>query len=654
MQLVEITLDNWGPFYGTHSVELDVTPAAPVVLFRAENGRGKTSLLRAIVWCLYGSMTDQDGTPLDLERMVNVDALQDGDVAFGVSLRFAHKGSEYVLHRSGAAVEDRPGKVTLSHPTVDLKPAGGQPFPAAQIPEIIDGILSREISDFFFFDGEMLNSFEKRLRDDQSTSQGFVRAQVERALGLPFMTLLASDLDVIQSVLTTNLEVIIRKTQKHAGLSEKYLKAKDELQGIETDLVNIRTQEKVLDKEIVDLDAELAKVDQIKDLFFERKNLEDEVAKADTNISDFQGSLARQSETHWWVAAASTLKLELDNVEAERDALTETDKLRYGLQFQIEQVEKQLSSGVCPSCGQPTHNEDEKRAELKRLNAELAAVPSTPIGEVTARLARLRPFGTGAAVVQRIFDLEQELRRAKVHNDRRKTRISEISERISDNTPDIGSLERNLVDKKDAKRRISNAIALLEDKRTSLKASVKDLGSQIANQPEVDETERRLQNTVSEAQELVAKSYDSFRHSMRENIQATASDLFMRLTTEPDYTGISISDDYLISVLDHDHHQQYMVSAGVNQILTTAFIGALGECSVEEAPLVMDTPMGRLDIGHRSGVLKWVSTFTSQVILFVQSGEYDPDRDASLLAGKIGREYTINRLTERRSEVKVA
>lgn len=514
--------------------------------------------------------------------------------------------------------------------------------------------MSREISDFFFFDGEMLNSFEKRLRDDQSTSQGFVRAQVERALGLPFMTMLASDLDVLQSDLTTNLEIVIRKTQKHAGLSEKYLKAKDELQGVESDLAEIRTQEKAVDKEIADLDAELAKVDQIKDLFFERKNLEDEVAKAETNISDLQAWLARESEKNWWLAAAGTLKAALDDAEAERDALTETERQRYGLEFQIGQVEKQLSSGVCPSCGQPTHDEHEKRAELEKLNAELAEVPSTSIGDVTARLGRLRPFSAGAATIQRIFDLEQDLRRAKVHNDRRKSRISEISERISDNTPDIGSLERNLLDKKDTKRRISNALAVLDEKRASLKSSVQDLGSQIANQPEVDETERRLQKTVSEAQELVAKSYDSFRQSMRENIQATASDLFMRLTTEPDYTGISITDDYLISVLDHDHHQQYMVSAGVNQILTTAFIGALGECSVEEAPLVMDTPMGRLDVGHRSGVLKWVSTFTSQVILFVQSGEYDPDRDAGLLAGKIGREYTINRLTERRSEVKVA
>jgi len=656
VQLSEIALVNWGPFYGSHSINLEVTSAAPVILFRGENGRGKTSLLRAIVWCLYGAMTDQNGSSLELDKMINIDALQNGETHFEVSLHFSHKGAEYTLHRSGTAVEDRPGKVSLSHPIVDLKPVGGQPYPAGQIPEIIDGILSGEVSDFFFFDGEMLNSFEKRLRDDQSTSQGFVRQQVERALGLPFMTYLSNDLDVIQGVLTTNLEQVIRKTQKHAGLSEKYRTAVDALQGVEGDLSKLRDQEKIVDKEVADFDAELAKVDQIKDLYFERKNKEDEVARADTNIADLKASLALQAETNWWVSAADSLKVALDDVETQRDTLSETDRRRFVLEYQIEQLNDQLSNGVCPTCGQSiaVHDEQSRREELVELASQLAEIPTTSIGEVTVRRDRLRPFGSGAAVVQRIFDLEQNLRREKVYNDRRKARITEISERISVNTPDIETLERNLIDRKDAKRRLGNAISGLEEKRVALKTQVQDLGSQIANQPEVDETERRLQKSVKEAQGTVVKSYDGFRDSMRRNIEKAASDLFLRLTTEPSYTGVSISDDYMISVLDHDGHPQYMVSAGVNQILTTAFIGALGECSVEEAPLVMDTPMGRLDVGHRSGVLKWVSTFSSQVILFVQSGEYDPDRDAGLLAGKIGREYVINRLTERRSEVRAA
>ncbi len=94
MQLLELKLQNWGPFFGEHTIPLRVDSSAPVVLFHGENMRGKTSLLRAIVWCLYGEIRLQDGrTRLDLAKMANLDALQTGDVDFGVRLRFLHNGS---------------------------------------------------------------------------------------------------------------------------------------------------------------------------------------------------------------------------------------------------------------------------------------------------------------------------------------------------------------------------------------------------------------------------------------------------------------------------------------------------------------------------------------------------------------------------------
>jgi DNA sulfur modification protein DndD len=176
----------------------------------------------------------------------------------------------------------------------------------------------------------------------------------------------------------------------------------------------------------------------------------------------------------------------------------------------------------------------------------------------------------------------------------------------------------------------------------------------MADQPEVDDNERRLQKLVVEATKTVAASFGGFRSAMRDQVQEATSKLFLRLTTEKDYSGVKISDDYLLSVVDDQERSLSMISAGANQILTMAFIGALAECSIEEAPMVMDTPFGRLDVGHRSGILDWVSTFDTQVILFVQSGEYDVERDAHLLSGKIGREFTIERLTPTRSLVAAA
>ena len=657
MQLLEIKLVNWGPFFGEHSIQLEVMESAPVVLFRGENMRGKTSLLRAIVWVLYGQIREQDGrTVLGVERMVNLDAVEVGEISFGVSLRFSHNGAEYLLHRYGVASEERPGKVVTSRPSIELLPAGGLPFPANNIKDIIDGILSREISDFFFFDGEMLNRFEERLRDDRMTAQGFVRAQVERALGLPFMKALEADLDTIQSTITVSMNLVLKKEKKYNELTDKFNAKSDELAASERDLAQLRKHDEDLDREINDLDSQLSKVDEIKDLYFERKSLETEVAKAEDSIKDVRDKLADLSEANWWLPAVELLLQDFETAESDIESAEMADRERFKLGFKLDQLEKQLGTGVCPACGQAItgHDDTDLKNEIAGLKAAIAQAPASSVEDARRRRDQLRKFNNDRSALQRVFDQEQDLGRERLRNDKRAQRIRQISEQISGNTVDIESLERNLIDRKTTRTRTAAAIGGLEGKRTSLKQEISNLGGQIAEQPEVDPTDRRLQRSVKEALTIVNGSFDRFRASMRQRVSTATSELFHRLTTEKEYSGVSISDDYLLTVLDHQQRPLNMISAGANQILTTAFIGALAECSVEEAPMVMDTPFGRLDRGHRAAILDWVSTFDTQVILFVQSGEYDPQRDAHLLGGKIGREYTIERLSPTRSEVRAA
>jgi len=657
MQLLELRLVNWGPFFGEHIIHLNVTETAPVIVFRGENMRGKTSLLRAIVWSLYGQIREQDGrTPLGVDRMVNLDAALAGEVQFGVSLRFSHNGAEYLLHRSGTAWEEQAGKVAVSHISTDLIPTGGLPYPAANIPEIIDSILSHDISDFFFFDGEMLNRFEERLRDDRTTSQGFVRAQVERALGLPFMKGLEADLDAIQGSITANMNMLLKKEKKHNELTEKFNTKTDEIASTEKDLAALRKHDSELAKEIEELDSQLSKVDEIKDLYYERKNLELEVAKAEDTIRDFRDSIAELTEANWWLPVANVLFDDYEKAESDIEVAEIADRERFKIAYQIDLLEKQLGTGVCPSCGQPIadHNGAEVREEISKLQQVQAQSPSIGLEDVRRRRDRLRRFNNSRSALHRVFEQEQDLGRERLRNDKRLQRIRQISEQISGNAVDIESLERNLIDRKTTRTRAAGLIGSLESKRATLKQEINSLGSQIADQPEVDPTERSLQRSVQEALTIVGNSFDRFRASMRERVSTATSELFRRLTTEKEYSGVGISDDYLLSVVDDQGRSLSMISAGANQILTTAFIGALAECSVEEAPMVMDTPFGRLDVGHRAAILEWVSTFDTQVILFVQSGEYDTQRDSHLLGGKIGREYTIERMSPTRSEVRAA
>ena len=657
MQLIDIELTNWGPFYETHNIDLSVTETAPVVVFRGENMRGKTSLLRGIIWCLYGEIKEQDGrTALDVARMVNIDAVGGGEIEFGVKLRFSHLGQDFLLDRSATASELRPGKTVVSRPKVFLLPSGGQPYAAGQIDDVIGSILSRQISDFFLFDGEMLNRFEERLREERSTAQGFVRTQVERALGLPFLKNLGLDIDQVLSDVTSAIEQVLRKTRAHDKLAEEYGRATEALAALEKNIVDLRARDETLSVEISDVEAQLAKVEEIKDALRDRKSLEREMDSSQRTIDDLRQVIAERAENLWWLPLADQLYRETSELE-ERIVVAERDyRERLRSEFRIQSLTEQLSSGVCPTCGQSiaVHNEDELRAELAALTDGLDGVSSLELDSLRVRRDRLRKFAAAPSNLQWFHDQEQDLRRERLKNDKRQQALRQISEQLSGSNVEIDVLERNLIEFKQTKARAIAALDQLESRRGQAKQEVQKIGTKLAAQPEVDPTERRLQATATEALEMINRSFATFSAAMRDRVEEATSELFRKLSTEKEYTGVSISPDYQLAVTDQQYRPLGMISAGANQILTMAFIGALAECSVDEAPMVMDTPFGRLDRGHRNAILEWVSTFDRQVILFVQSGEYEPSRDGHLLGNKIGREYSIERLTPNRSEVRAA
>ena len=72
MKIKSITLENFGPYYGIQHVDLSTDAVAPVVLIYGENMRGKTSLLRAIRWALYGKVLSHEGEVWDLRITTHV------------------------------------------------------------------------------------------------------------------------------------------------------------------------------------------------------------------------------------------------------------------------------------------------------------------------------------------------------------------------------------------------------------------------------------------------------------------------------------------------------------------------------------------------------------------------------------------------------
>jgi DNA sulfur modification protein DndD len=72
-----------------------------------------------------------------------------------------------------------------------------------------------------------------------------------------------------------------------------------------------------------------------------------------------------------------------------------------------------------------------------------------------------------------------------------------------------------------------------------------------------------------------------------------------------------------------------------------------------EGFILMDTPFGSLDMGHREEVCKWASTSGLRVSLFMHSGEFDRTIDSKFFGNSIGRVYRIRQIDENESTIEV-
>ena len=59
MKIEYMCIENWRSFYGTNEITFSTDPKKNVTLVLAENGVGKTSLLAALNWCLFGILPDE-------------------------------------------------------------------------------------------------------------------------------------------------------------------------------------------------------------------------------------------------------------------------------------------------------------------------------------------------------------------------------------------------------------------------------------------------------------------------------------------------------------------------------------------------------------------------------------------------------------------
>ena len=657
MKLLKLTLNNFGPYFGTQSLDLDVSDNAPIILVYGENERGKTSLLRAIRWCLYGEVLNQGGTLMDEREFANYDA-RDRKEPFDVfvEIEFEDQGVKSILKRWMKVKENDLEDIrieTLSK-GVDLRPNNGNPVAEKDIPEQISRMLHKDISDFFLFDGETLTRFEQRLRS-ADTSAALVRTSIEKVLGLPALQLLSRDIETLAS--EANKEV--QRVAKKSADNEKVLKDIDAcstaMNNKQNDLMELHRIGKQLEDEKLELEKQLAKVDSIKEAFHERKSIRETKSDLLRDISEIKDQIKGRISESWWAPAMPMLKEKaaaIDSMLADNtQLLTEINELqRKKLDLQM-----QVSTKKCSSCQQVVNDSQISNAqrEILEIEKKLESLP-TPISnmdDAAFTKRQLNDFLEDGGVEERLRELDQDVLKRELRIDELSNKERALTEVLSGNTLDIAALESQYQRASDFIRDSEREVEKMEFELAELKSQLRTLQNSLNRETTEASPIKQEAALLSSLEEVLKDSLDGFRKSMREKVGEEASDIFTKLTTEPDYNGLTITGKYYLEIIDSQKRIISRRSAGAEQIVAMSLIGALVRCAVRQGPVIMDTPFGRLDTGHRRRILEWAPTIGTQVMLFVQSGEFDRERDLKFLGNKVGREYRIQREASNRSSI---
>jgi DNA sulfur modification protein DndD len=625
-----LKLEDFGIFYGTQALTLE--PGLYVV--HGRNGRGKTTLLNAVRWALYGHYMDRQGRLVPGEVILNRQARREGRDQFSVELSLRDGSDEYLLRRrqfvSAAGAAD--SQVYMER--------NRQPLPVLDRERAIQLLLSERISQFFLFDGEQLQRYEALLLREDTESQ-LIRQSIEQILGLPVLDNAIRDLGVIGTELNRRLARQARQLQQLEQLGARAEQAQADLDSKIADINQLHGQEREQEDIIRERDHFLQKYENSLDQLKKLETLDEQVSDLETRGELVATYLADELREAWRDVLAVAVGPKTEELRGK----LERQQRALATQLTREQLEKSLSSRRCVLCAQTLDLDHERRImeELARLgSAEGEAQPDGDDLTQLPLLASIVSTGHAEAAIrldQQIADLDSQ----EVVLKQQAARLREALQNLPEGEVTEAQKERDLAQQELG--RLRSALEHATREHAEIEERLRRAREEIRRASARSGPQADLARAIELAEDLesvfeVAKG--RFREELRTSVEASATDVFRQLTNEPEFAGLRINDNYGLEIIDSRGDIVTGRSAGQEQVVALSLIAALNRNARSGAPVIMDTPFGRLDPEHRSNILRFLRNFADQVFLLVHGGEVS-EADLDIIAEDIQAEFELHR-----------
>jgi len=652
---------NFMPFYKEVPVPLQTSSDSPLILMGAKNDRGKTAFFTAMRFCLYGFEGGNAEKSKKRRQVINRKAAVEGLEETSVTLEFTHNGTVYEIERviEFNQVDDPDNRdwesctVTVRKPSVSegkevVIERAPEEDPAKKYNRFINGILPKSASDFFFFDGEELDRYAGSYNEADSD----VRKAIETVLGIREIQNAITDLqdegkDHYQGEWQDKVEDV-----------EELKELSDEISSVQSD---IEANQIEIDSVQTDLESKKKRRRQIKDDLAEASGVADKQNRVNEIEEEIEGTStknglednlkekrAEQRELH------SRLGPLMIGIGADHALENYDVSVVSGMEDTIEYL---LDSDNCV-CGAEIDEDAEETLEqhLKDLRndemstiSELQGFASEHIdcltsGDYPENLNVSQAQSEYVSLQEDIAGLEEDISDLE---DEKETLEGEIEEATvtAEEAESLRDTKETLDEEIGA---LENTIETLEDEIEELEEDQRELEQTVNSMEAADEEEdhyRTLMTLSDECAEAWEEIRDKYVETQRESVEKHTSKIFQELTNKEDvYEGLTISKDYELDVKTISGNrdiQEQNPSKGARQIIAYSFIAGLNKFTAREAPVVIDTPIGRLDPEHKENLINHFPNFRDQVVILYQPGELD-ENDINQMDDNISRHLEIH------------
>ena len=659
MLIESIKLENFRQFQNESITFADGSDGKNVTIILGENGSGKTTFAQAFFWCMYGETSFSDKRLLNSK--VASKMIPGSKETVRVELCLKHGLLNYVLTREQVYVRDYT-KLTPQNSVFAIatrQPDGTLVYEKKTACEdVVKNILPKELSRYFFFDGERIEKMSKDIAGNKK-SDDFAQA-VNGLLGLNGMLSAIGHFKGSSGVIGSFDKAYDKNSDsKIADYSNTIVTSQKRIDEISEELDLAREQQNHSSQLLVTKAQEIKKYDDGKKLQKEKEQLEKDIEdakkhRAQTCKEMFQAFNASASPFFSKSLIYRAMQLLKD----------ETIPIADIPYMHVKTIEYLLKQKRC-ICG--THL-DEGTVPYENVKALIDYLPPQSI---STTVSQFKKDAKGRVAALNRASLPASISASY-------TFISDDDDRITDKEDELRRLESKMASSEDitaAVRKLENeiqqckkSISIQSDKIGKLTSEQDGLISK-RDKAEKDRRELSLKDDKNRLVEIcrlyadaifdqLTDTYKKSEDEVRKKLQKTINNIFNDI-----YDGgleLSIDEKYHITVTVTGFGDDTVETSTAQSIsVIFAFIAGIIKLARENKnassenlrmlesepyPLVMDAPLSAFDKKRIESVCKALPNVAEQVIIFIK--DTDGDLAEKYMSDKIGSRHRFEKIDE--------